>query len=118
LKLLSLPTNPSQATRHTLPPSIWSRPTRDMPFHLVYGVDVVLPPKIHLGVARELDVNLVEEEHNKALANVQKYQKSLWHYYNKSVVPQTLEVGDLVTREQSISISCPCKYKICKYRAN
>jgi hypothetical protein len=68
-----------------------------MPFHLVYGVDFVLPPKIDLGVARELDVNLVEEEHNKALANVQKYQESLWHHYNKIVVPQTLEVGDLVT---------------------
>jgi hypothetical protein len=37
---------------------------------------------------RELDANLLEEKRNKALANVQKYQESLKHYYNKSVIPQ------------------------------
>jgi hypothetical protein len=54
-------------------------------FHLVYGVDAVLPPEIFLesvrvaqfneedqDEARELDSNLLEEKHNKALANVQK----------------------------------------------
>jgi hypothetical protein len=36
--------------------------------------------------ARELDSNILEEKHNKAPANMQKYQESLKRYYNKSVV--------------------------------
>jgi hypothetical protein len=36
---------------------------------------------------RELDSNLLEEKCKKALANVQKYEESLKHNYNKSVVP-------------------------------
>jgi hypothetical protein len=52
-------------------------------FHLVYGVDAVLPSDIYLestrveqfneadqDEARELDPNLLEEKRNKALANV------------------------------------------------
>jgi hypothetical protein len=46
--------------------------------------------------ARELDSNLLEEKCNTALANMQKYQESLKRYYNKSVVPRELEIGDLV----------------------
>jgi hypothetical protein len=73
--------------------------TKDTPFHLVYGADAVLPLEVFLesaqvaqfseddqNEARELDSNLLEEKHNKALANVQKYQESLNCYYNKSVV--------------------------------
>jgi hypothetical protein len=37
--------------------------------------------------ARELNVNLLQENHNRALANVQKYQWPLKHCYNKSIVP-------------------------------
>jgi hypothetical protein len=85
--------------------------TRDSPFHLVYRADVVLPPEIYLGSAhvaqfseadqqeaRELDVDLLEEEMNKPLENAKKYQESLKRHYNKKVVPRTLEVGDLVLR--------------------
>jgi hypothetical protein len=69
----------------------------------------VLPPEIFLestrvsqfneedqAEAREIDSNLLEEKHNKALANMQKYQGPLKHYYNKSVVPKELKIGDLV----------------------
>jgi transposase InsO family protein len=73
--------------------------TRDTPFNLVYGADVVLPPEIYLGSvrvvhfgverhaeAREQDSILLEERRNMTLINVQKYQESLKKYYNKSVV--------------------------------
>jgi hypothetical protein len=53
---------------------------------LVYGADIVLPPEFFLksawvahfnkedqAEARELDSNLLEEKHNAALANMQKY---------------------------------------------
>jgi hypothetical protein len=74
-----------------VPSVLWALQTnvnwaiRDTMFHLVYGVDAVLPPEIFLesvrvaqfneedqDEARELDSNLLEEKHNKALANVQK----------------------------------------------
>jgi transposase InsO family protein len=72
-----------------LPSILWAlrnivnRSIRDIPFHLVYGADTVLPREIFLksarvaqfneadqDEARELDSNLLEEKHNKALANV------------------------------------------------
>jgi hypothetical protein len=101
-----------------LPSVLWAlytnvnRTTRDTPFHLVYGVDAVLPPETFLesawvaqfneedhDKATELDSNLLEEKCNKVLANVQKYQESLKHYCNKSIVPRQLEIGNLVLKK-------------------
>jgi hypothetical protein len=89
-----------------------NRATRDTPFHLVYGADVVLPWEIFLESARvaqfneadqtearELDSNLLEEKWKKALVNVQKYQEFLKHDYNKSVVLHQLEIGDLILKK-------------------
>jgi hypothetical protein len=101
-----------------LPSVLWAlrtninRATRDTPFHLVYEADAVLPPEIYLESAqvaqfneedqteaRELNSNLLQEKHNKALSNVQKYQESLKRYYNNSVVPREIEIGDLVLKK-------------------
>jgi hypothetical protein len=101
-----------------LPSVLWAlwtninRATRHTPFHLVYGEDTVLPPEIYLESAwvayfneenqteaRELDSNLLEEKRNTSLANVRKYQESLKHYYNKSVVPRELDIWDLVLKK-------------------
>jgi hypothetical protein len=75
-------------------------------------VEAVLPLEIYLESAmvahfntedqteaRELDSNLLEERRNTALANVRKYQASPRRYYNKSVVPRELNVGDLVLKK-------------------
>jgi hypothetical protein len=74
--------------------------TRDTLLHLVYRADAMLQPEIFIESTRvtqfneadqdeerELDSNLLEEKCKKALANVQKYEESLKHNYNKSVVP-------------------------------
>jgi hypothetical protein len=101
-----------------LPSVLWAvqnnvnRATRDTPFSLVYGADAVLPPEIYLesarvahfyakhqAEARELDSNMLEERHNTALVNVQKYQESLKKYYNKSVVQRELNIRDLVLKK-------------------
>jgi transposase InsO family protein len=101
-----------------LPSVLWAlhtnvnQATRDTPFHLVYGVDAVLPPKKFLesarvaqfseedqNEARELDSNILVEKRNKALANMQKYQESLKRYYNKSVILRQLEIEDLVLKK-------------------
>jgi hypothetical protein len=83
-----------------------NRATRDTPFNLVYGVDALLPPEIYLESAwvahvneEKLDSNLLEEKRNTTLANVRKYQKSLKRYYNKSVVPRELDIGDLLLKK-------------------
>jgi hypothetical protein len=101
-----------------LPSVLWAlqtnvnRATRDTPFNLVYGADAKLSLEIYLesarvthfdeehqAEARELDSNMLEERCNIALANVQKYQKSLKKYYNKSVVQRELNIGDLVLKK-------------------
>jgi hypothetical protein len=51
--------------------------------------------------ASELDVDLLEEERNKALAKVKKYKESLKCHCNKRVVPITLEVGNLVLKKDA-----------------
>jgi tRNA A37 methylthiotransferase MiaB len=89
-----------------------NRATRDTPFNLVYGAEVMLPPEIYLESvrvahfnaedqteARELDSDLLEERRNTTLANMQKYQASLKQYYNKSVVPRDLNVADLILKK-------------------
>jgi hypothetical protein len=106
-----------------LPSVLWTlhtninRATRDTLFHLVYGADAILPPEIFLESARvarfneedrvearELNSNVLEEKHNKALANVWKYQKSLKCCHNKSVVPRELEIGDFVLKKDICTI--------------
>jgi predicted amidohydrolase len=90
-----------------------NRATKDTPFHLVYGANVVLLPEIFLysalvahfneedqAEAREFYSNLLEEECNKALTNVKKYKESLKRYYNKSVVPREIEIKDLVLKKE------------------
>jgi hypothetical protein len=89
-----------------------NRATRDTPFNLVYGADVVLPPKIYLestrvahfdaehqAEARELDSDLLEERRNMSLINVRRYQESLKKNYNKSVVQREMNIGDLVLKK-------------------
>jgi hypothetical protein len=53
--------------------------------------------------ARELDSNLLEEKHDTTLVNVRKYQESLRRYYNKSVVPRELDIGDLVLQKDILT---------------
>jgi transposase InsO family protein len=103
-----------------LPSVLWvirtnvNRATRDTPFNLVYGGDVVLPPEIYLQSVRvlhfdlehqtetrELDFILLEERCNTALINVRKYQKFLKKYYNKSVVQRELNIRDLVLKKDN-----------------
>jgi hypothetical protein len=101
-----------------LPSVLWAlrtnvnRATRDTPFNLVYGANVVLPPEIYLqsarvvhfdsehqAEARELDSILLEEKRNTGLINVRKYQEFLKKYYNKSVVQWKLNIRDLVLKK-------------------
>jgi hypothetical protein len=116
-----------------LPSVLWARrtnvnrATRDTPFSLVYGAEVVLSPEIYLKSARvarfnpedqvearELDANLLEERRNTSLSNVRKYQTAMKRYYNKSVVQRELNIGDLVLKKDirtkdKHKFSTPCE---------
>jgi hypothetical protein len=98
-----------------------NRATSGTPFNLVYGANAVLSPKIYLKSAmvthfneenlaevRELNSNLLEEKRNTTLANVQKNEESLKCYYNKSMVPRELDIGNLVPKKD---IHTKDKYK-------
>jgi hypothetical protein len=116
-----------------LPLVLWAlrtnvnRAIRDTPFNLVYKAEAVLSSEIYLesvrvahfntedqAEARELDSDLLEERCNTTLTNMWKYQASLKRYYNKSVVPRELNIGDLVlkkdirTRDEH-KFSSPCE---------
>ena len=41
---------------------------------------------------------LREERHRQASLRAARYQQALWRYHCRSVLPKTLEVGDLVLR--------------------
>jgi hypothetical protein len=71
-----------------LPPKIYLQSTRVAQFNEVDQDEV-----------RELDANLLEEERDKALSSVKKYQESLKSHYNKSVILRQLEIGDLVLKK-------------------
>jgi hypothetical protein len=79
---------------------------------MVYGAEAVLPPEIYLESAmvahinaedqtnaRKFDSDLLEERCNTALANMRKYEASRKRYYDKSVVPGELNIGDLVLKK-------------------
>lgn len=83
-----------------------------MSFHMVYGADAILPPEVQLSSlrvehfdsvdqdgARVLDVNLLDEAGDAALARVQKYQASVRKHYDKKVVRRSLEIADLVLKK-------------------
>jgi hypothetical protein len=89
-----------------------SRATRAMPFSLVYGVEVVVPPEVYLEStrvayfnpedqteAREMDINLLEERRNTAISNVHKYHTVVKKYYNKSVIHREFNIGNLVLKK-------------------
>ncbi|WJZ92495.1 hypothetical protein VitviT2T_011485 [Vitis vinifera] len=84
------------------------------PYHLVYGMDVVLPVEIEMGSLRvaleqhilEIDwaqarldqLNLLDEKRLRATDHVRAYQKKMVHAFKKRVKPRPLRIGDLVLK--------------------
>src|SRR3954469_8210419 len=99
-----------------LPVVLWSlrttpnRSTGYTPFFLVYGAEAVLPADIMYDsprvtqyttaevneVARQDDVDLLEEPRELALSRSPIYQQDLRRYHSKKVNPRVFKEGDLV----------------------
>ena len=96
---------------------VWSirttatRLTGETPFFLVYGAEVVLSHEVkhrsvrvlafdeaHQDAMRGMDLVLGEERRRQVSLREARYQQELRRYHCRSILPRTLEVGDLVLR--------------------
>ena len=87
-------------------------PTRETPFRLAYGSDVVIPAEIGLTSYRvenydedknekaiRLQLNLVDEVCAIAKQRLARYQNLMAKHYNSNVKHRDFQVGDLVLRK-------------------
>ncbi|XP_075636692.1 uncharacterized protein LOC142608921 [Castanea sativa] len=101
-----------------LPSVLWAyrttprRSTRETPFSLTYGAEVVIPAEVNLCSARVAgfapneneklmakQLNLLEERREAAIIRLAEYQQKLAQRYNKSVRKREFAAGDLVLRK-------------------
>ncbi|XP_015696299.1 uncharacterized protein LOC102714123 [Oryza brachyantha] len=101
-----------------LPPVLWalrtsvSRATGQSPFFLVYGAEAVLPIEIDhesfrirnynestVDLAREDDLNRLEEARDIATIQSARYLQGLHRYHNRNVRGRAFLVADLVLRK-------------------
>jgi hypothetical protein len=100
-----------------LPCTLWrsrtspSRATGEMPFFMVYGTEVVLPPKVIMcflrvqaydeaaqDQLRREDVDLVDERRWQSAIKNARYRQTLKHYQKRFVRSRVLQVDDLLLR--------------------
>ena len=100
-------------------------PTGEMPFQLVYGVDVVIPAEIGLTSYRVenynkdkneeamcLQLDLVDEVRATAEQRLARYQNLMTKHYNSNVRPRDFQVGDLVLRKVMCTAKDPSQGKL------
>ena len=88
-----------------------NRSTGYTPFFIVYGAKAVLPSDIchdspRVAAYVEVDnekscqdaLDLLDEEHDRAVARSAIYQQDLRHYHSRRVKTRTFQEGDLVLR--------------------
>ncbi|XP_074560389.1 uncharacterized protein LOC141816518 [Curcuma longa] len=81
------------------------------PFHLVYGGEAVVP--IEVGVEsdrrqcydadndgrRLMELDLISKTRDRAATRLTAYRQHMCSTYNRRVIPQTFQVGDLVWKK-------------------
>ncbi|XP_018453716.2 uncharacterized protein LOC108824836 [Raphanus sativus] len=90
------------------------RGTGETPFALVYGTECMIPAEVEFpGIRRRLlpereeinnamlldNLDLVNEQQDRALTRIQNYQHAAAKYYNSNVRNRRFHVGDLVLRK-------------------
>ncbi|XP_042416067.1 uncharacterized protein LOC122005181 [Zingiber officinale] len=78
------------------------------PFHLVYGGEAVAPVEVGIesdrvlhyngenGGRRWMELDMVDETRDKAIARLTAYRQRMRQNYNRRVIPRSFQVGDLV----------------------
>ena len=109
-----------------LPNVLWAyrttarTPTRETPFSLTYGTEVVIPAEVGVTSLRreafheggnddQLKVNLdcLEESRDSASCKMAEYQQKMFEYYNKRVKLRRLNIGDLVLCKVTLTTKNP-----------
>ena len=78
---------------------------------MVYGTEAVLPSDVTFGsprvknfdqssadIARELEINCMEEKHLNSCLRTAKYLEAIRRYHNRNVKDRSFVVGDLVLK--------------------
>lgn len=87
-------------------------PTGETPFNLVYGSEAVLPVEVGQAFARvtyysedsnrelrDLELDSVEKEREKAAIRMESYKSRVARTYNRKVRHRDFQVGDLVLKK-------------------
>ena len=98
--------------------------TRETPFALAFGTEVVAPvevglksPRIELAVehndkALRLNLNLLDEKSEQVLSRTEDYQRKTTRYYNQKVKPRSYMPGDLVLKKLLLARKNPAHGKL------
>ncbi|XP_030970747.1 uncharacterized protein LOC115991144 [Quercus lobata] len=114
-----------------LPNVLWAyrttarTPTRETPFRLTYGTEVVIPVEVGVTSIRrgtfnkeinddELRLNLdcLDEVRVNASSKMTRYQRKMAEYYEKRVKLRRLDIGDLVLRRTTMATKDPTQGKL------
>ena len=99
--------------------------TKETPFSLTYGTEVVIPVEVGITSMRrevfhkgnnddQLKVNLdcLDESKDGASRKMAKYQQKMAKYYNKRVKLRRLNIGDLILRKVTPATKDPTQGKL------
>ena len=105
--------------------TITKTPTRETPFRLAYGSDVVIPAEVGLVSYRvenyaeekneeaiRLQLDLVDEVRAIAEQRLARYQILMAKHYNSNVRHRNFQVGDLVLRKVMGATKDPSQGKL------
>ena len=109
-----------------LPGILWAyritirTPTRETPFKLAYGSEVVIPAKVHMANHRvmkyqnedneeqlHLNLDLIDEVRMNAEQRTVRYKNLMARQYDAMVKPRHFNIGDLILKRVSLATRNP-----------
>ena len=109
-----------------LPGILWAyritirTPTRETPFKLAYGSEVVMPAKVHMANHRvmkyqnedneeqlHLNLDLIDEVRMNAEQRTVRYKNLMARQYDAMVKPRHFNIGDLILKRVSLATRNP-----------
>ena len=95
-------------------------PTRETPFKLAYGSEVVIPAKVHMANHRvmkyqnedneeqlHLNLDLIDEVRMNAEQRTVRYKNLMARQYDAMVKPRHFNIGDLILKRVSLATRNP-----------
>ena len=113
-----------------LPSVLWAykttvrTPTRETPFNLMYGTEVVIPVKIGITSLKDffdehsnddqlkLNLDCLDKVRDQASQRMAKYQQKITEYCNQRVKLKRFNIGDFVLRKMTLATKKPTQGKL------